>query len=270
MKKENLKNFAKSKWFAVVMLIVGSWCLLIIGHSIFSYDFIIRPDVENLVNQRMTGNPVGGWNNLAYFTVLSNLIVGVWLVIRGWGRLFGNKKIISFAENPTVVSAVTAYIFVTGFTYSFLMIWFVSFYPWEGVWAFQNIICISHHMLVPLFCTILFFFPTQHQYMDKNKTPLRILAFPICYLIFTELKGATLLPVWTSNEPWYPYPFLNPYQVWKYLGGGKPFNAAASWTAVVIAIILFVLFFYGLAKFECYTYNKDAKKNGCEIVEVEK
>jgi hypothetical protein len=62
--------------------------------------------------------------------------------------------------------------------------------------------------------------------------------------------------------PWYPYPFLNPEQLWEYLFKDRECNIAAAWAMVIGVIILFIIMFYLFGRmFVVYTIKMQKKWN---------
>lgn len=77
--------------------------------------------------------------------------------------------------------------------------------------------------------TALWFFPLSTEKTNKKIFTVT-LSFPFIYLIFSTIRG--------HIKDWFPYPFLNPKQLWNYLIGDIPFVKTKGYIMYVAFILM--------------------------------
>ena len=128
---------------------------------------------------------------LIFFTILTNLLVAACLSI-----LLVSKQSAAgrFFSKPSVITAVTLYIFIVGLIYNIIL---------RSEWhpqGWQKLADELLHVAVPLLFIIywLLFAPKKNlQWMDA----FRWLLYPAFYLVYAMVRG--------GMEGFYPYPFIN-------------------------------------------------------------
>ncbi|GAA4537294.1 Pr6Pr family membrane protein [Pseudonocardia xishanensis] len=133
-----------------------------------------------------TGSRVA--NVLAFFTILSNLIVGVVHVM-----LAADPERDSPLFRVLVLDAVLA-IAVTGVVYNLVLAQTAN--P-HGLHQLANVLC---HMVTPLLAVVgwLVFGPRG---LVTRDVVVYSAGYPLAWLVFTLVRGAVI--------DWYPYPFVN-------------------------------------------------------------
>ena len=179
------KSFYETKWFATLTFLFGLFGLLLVCHHVASYEAILRPYMDFLIENKVITNDRNGINFLYFFTYQSNVFVDLFLVLYAIG-IFGNKKIYNLTHNEKLRGAVTLYIFITGIIYCGVLLPFAtaSFPMEKGIW-FSNVNNVWSHLIVPLVFTAFWFFPVNEKKIPVIKTALTFLIYPISYLIFS-------------------------------------------------------------------------------------
>ena len=151
---------------------------------------------------------------LFFFTILSNLLVAISLafVLIAPGSVAGR-----FFSKPSVITAVTEYIFIVGLVYNIILR-----NLWQPV-GFQLLADNLLHVVVPaLFVSYWLLFVPKNLLQWKH--PFTWLYFPAAYLLYALIRGAA--------EDFYPYPFINVTE----LGYGKVFLNSLGLMIVFLAV----------------------------------
>jgi hypothetical protein len=150
-----------------------------------------------------------------YFTVLTNLLVAVWLT----AILYSRGSLHRFFSRFTAQTAVTVYILVVGLGYNILL---RHLYVFKGLHAITTEI---QHVAVPALATVYWVL-----YVRKQSLPwsafLPWLLYPFIYLVIALFRG--------SLDGFYPYPFLNVAE----LGLTTVFRNAAGLLVVFVVVSL--------------------------------
>ncbi|MBR6360595.1 MAG: hypothetical protein IKS04_02255, partial [Clostridia bacterium] len=141
----NQKLKIDNKGFAVFALLFGIIGLLIMAHHIVSYENILRPFMDYLIENRIITNDKSGVAFLRMFTNESNILVDIWLVLFALG-IFGNKKLYALTHKEWLRGAITLNIAVTGIIYFTVLLPSSQPFPTEvngvstgGMW-FSNVV----------------------------------------------------------------------------------------------------------------------------------
>lgn len=245
------KTILEKKGFAVVMLAFGVLGLLLMTHHIASYEAILRPRMDFLIENKIITNDISGITFLRMFTNESNILVDIYLIIFALG-IFGVEPLYKFTHNEWLRGAITLNIAVTGIIYFTVLLPFSQSFPMEkGIW-FSNVINIWNHLITPVFFTALWFFPIVNKVIPKVKYALYDLIYPICYFIMCIILGA--------KDGFYPYPFLNGQQMWDMLFKGKPYNSTIGVLLLVAAVVILSGVFFGVACGLGGIHNKRVRK----------
>ena len=247
----NNKSVLEKKGFAVFMLIFGVLGLLLMTHHIASYEAILRPHMDYLLENKIITNGISGITFLRMFTNESNIFVDIYLILFAIG-VFGSKPLYKFTHNEWLRGAVTLYICVTGIIYFTVLLPFSQPFPMEkGIW-FSNVINYWNHLITPVFFTALWFVPATDKIIPKVKYALLNLIYPICYFIMCIILGA--------KDGFYPYPFLNGQQMWDMLFKDKPYDSAMGTLLLVAAVVLLSAIFFGVSCALGGIHNKRVRK----------
>lgn len=232
------KSILERKGFAAFMMIFGIMGLLLMAHHIVSYEAILRPHMDYLLENKIITNGISGITFLRMFTNESNIFVDIYLILFAIG-IFGSKPLYKFTHNEWLRGAITLYICVTGIIYFTVLLPFSQSFPMEkGIW-FSNVVNIWNHLITPVFFTALWFVPVVSKRIPKVKYALLDLIYPICYFIMCIILGA--------KDGFYPYPFLNGQQMWDMLFKNKPYDSTGGTLLLVAAVVILSGVFFGVS-----------------------
>lgn len=159
----NNKIIVEKKGFACFAMLFGICGLLLMAHHIVSYENILRPFMDYLIENKIITNNISGIAFLRMFTNESNILVDLYLILFACGVL-GNKKLYKFTHNEILRGAITLNIAITGIIYFTVLLPNSSSFPTEingistgGMW-FSNVVNIWNHLITPVFFTVFWFF----------------------------------------------------------------------------------------------------------------
>lgn len=256
MKKSNTpvkKSFFDGKIFGVIAIIVALIGAMMLAHHMASFEAILRPQIDYLIENKVHTNYIGGRAFLLYFTNQSNIFLFVYLILFAAGN-FGSKKLYDFTRNDAVRGAVTLYIAVTGLIYcAVIMPFSPGGYPWtEKIW-FSNIVNYWLHIVNPVIFTAWWLKPLDRKKLPIVKTSLIYMIYPFIYLVFSVVNGAII--------GFYPYPFLNSVQLWETLIPGRPYETVAGMAMLALAFVILVVLFFVLGAGVAALHNVLIKKH---------
>jgi len=162
-------------------------------------------------------------NLLSFFTIESNLIAAVTLLIAGVVMLVAPGE----PESLTMLrGASTVYMITTGIVYTALLSGIEgaidSTIPWVNM---------TLHYVMPCAIALDWILFAANIHWPYARVLARWLAFPFFYLIYSLVRGA--------RTGWYPYPFLNPD------GGYARVLATAAIITIFVGIISVAVLWYG-------------------------
>ena len=102
----NQKLKIDNKGFAVFALLFGIIGLLIMAHHIVSYENILRPFMDYLIENRIITNDKSGVAFLRMFTNESNNLVDIWLALFALGT-FCNKQFYALSHKQWLSGGTT-------------------------------------------------------------------------------------------------------------------------------------------------------------------
>lgn len=130
-------------------------------------------------------------NFFSFFTIQSNILVALLLLLIGFCNLKGITGNIAFLRG-----AATLYIAMTGVIYFLLLSGnneaLQTTIPWVNI--------VLHYLMPIAVVADWIFFPAQHNVPFKRA--VLWLIYPFIYMVYSFIRGAI--------TGWYPYPFLNP------------------------------------------------------------
>ncbi|MDR0462196.1 MAG: Pr6Pr family membrane protein [Christensenellaceae bacterium] len=180
--------------------------------------------------------PASAWNYLAFFTVITNLLVDLWLITVGVCVLCKFSKVYKFLTAPAIQGAIVLYIATVSIIYCVFLFWFIGAYSLTLWWA--NIIDMWNHLILPVTMIVLWF-TVPHKEKLQWSTLLYWLVFPFVYFVLSEIRGLIF--------DWYPYPFFRP-----------------SWVMFPLGIFITTACFLGVGAVIIWLHNKKAKS--CKTV----
>jgi len=219
----------KQKFISMLFILTGMIGLFFLFYHVIKFEHVAMEDIDMYYPMNTTNN-ISGWNSFSYFTFISNGLADIYLISIGLAKL-KVKYVNKIAYNPYVQGIVTVNMLVTGIVYCTILLPKVLLYPWNGPMFFCNIVNFWNHMIMPVFMLILWLFPFTNKSLNRNFIGISLI-FPLVYLGFSIIRGKII--------SWYPYPFLNPVQLWDSLIKNIPFSETK-------AIILFISFILMLA-----------------------
>lgn len=155
-------------------------------------------------------------NFFSFFTIQSNIIAGVVLLIVGVGTLLNVEANRQFAF---IRGAATLYMVITGIVFALLLAGLAERLQLTVPWV--NMVL---HYLIPIVMLVdWLLFPPKFKFSLQHT--ILWLAFPLAYLAYALIRG--------SIVNWYPYPFLDPPQV--------------GWVSVIVTSIAIAIGAAGLA-----------------------
>lgn len=144
-----------------------------------------------MIENRVSSIPETIIRFFSFFTILTNLLVGVFFTL-----FYMNQKKNTFSTllKPESLTPVTVYITIVGLVYQFALR-----HVWEPK-GLQKIIDELLHSIIPLL-VIAFWCFYENKKAIQYKSILQWLIYPIVYLVYILVRG------FFSN--FYPYPFVD-------------------------------------------------------------
>lgn len=278
------EKLAKNKIFGWILTIIATFGLCCTTFQIVTYEWAVRPYLFELpawilekyptalpLFPAFTTNNVSGANNLAYFTVLSNIITDLYLLALGLS-IIGVKFAKKFGFNKYYGGATTMFIGITGIVYCTIMFPFLDKSTTSWVYEFPALAMLDflgywHHMVLPVIMIVVWMLPFSNEKLDKKKFAKISLFFPVVYSVFTVIRGfcGGLYPIDSSlvaTQTWFPYPFLSPDRIGPYVSmliGGTP-SEAVNIVFTVICYLLCAFIFAITPKLIVKLHNKQIDK----------
>ena len=165
-------------------------------------------------------------NFFSYFTILSNIIAAVALII---GAVWALRNRTSEATEPawlaTLFLCASTYMIVTGIVYNLLL----RHIPIAGimdVWTNETL-----HVVIPLVMLADVLFAPRRRALAWSSILVAAI-FPIVWAVYTLIRANFITGPATGEPWWYPYPFLDPN-----LDGASYLTVAGYIVAIAAAII---------------------------------
>ena len=242
----NADRETREKLRPFLLLLFGIFGILIVVWRLTCYQFQYDPKHYPV--------DYGAYNVLSYFTLQSNIFSSVYLIIRAIA-LYGSKRARRFAFNPTVTLFVTTYIIITGLVYnSGFLLGMSPPLRWNTPYsAMHSFTQMFHHVIMPVFMTVLFLFPATDEKIPR-KAPLLAGIYPLVYSLFSIIRGAA------GKMHFYPYPFYRPDFYTNIFAKGREIPMPAAYALMLPALIIGIGLFIGTAALLRLIYNKRAEK----------
>lgn len=189
---------------------------LLIMAAITTLIFVIHVQVKQSMNYESWRAPT-----LSYFTVQSNIIIAVWLIVLS-AYMITKSKALAWCTNINLTSALTTYILVTGVIYWAVltpMLWKDA----ESTWLFSAS-NIWMHTTTPILTLLMHNYTRKISEQNAKPNYIYFYIYPALYMIMAmgfAAKGV------------YLYPIFNPEIMGGYLG-------------VAICIFVMLVVFTGL------------------------
>ena len=165
-------------------------------------------------------------NFFSYFTILSNFITAVVLVIGGiWALRTRKSADVEPVWLATLFACISTYMIVTGIVYNLLL----RNIPLGGisdVWTNETL-----HVVIPLVMLADVLFAPRRRALGWSTVFIAAI-FPVVWAVYTLIRANFIIGPATGNPWWYPYPFLDPH-----LTPGGYLGVAGYIVGIAIAII---------------------------------
>ena len=152
------------------------------------------------------------FNFFSFFTILSNLFAGLFLIYFGISNSNSNKS-------QLLRGAITLYMLMTGVIFAVLLAGLenarLTAVPWDN---------LVLHYIMPIVLVLDWLFNPPTKRISAKAVWLWAI-FPIAYVVYTLIRG--------SIVAWYPYPFLNP--------------ATSSYQQVIVTSLVLAVFVIAVA-----------------------
>lgn len=144
-------------------------------------------------------------NFFSYFTILSNVIAAVALVVSAvWMLRTRGSRSPEPAWLATLLACASTYMIVTGIVYN-LLLRNIPIAGISDVWTNETL-----HVVVPLIMIIDVLFAPRRRGLPWGALLVAI-AFPLVWVIYTMTRANFIVNQTTGDPWWYPYPFLDPH-----------------------------------------------------------
>lgn len=171
--------------------------------------------------------PTVAANFLSFFTILSNLLAAIVLIIAAiWALRHRRDTGVEPTWLAVILACVSTYMIVTGIVYNTLL---------RGVELPQGVtVPWSNevlHVVFPLLLLIDLLFAPRRRALRWSAVAI-ITIFPIGWVVYTMIRANLIIAPATGEAWWYPYPFLDPHLV-----PGGYLGVSAYIVGIAIAII---------------------------------
>ncbi|HWK78389.1 Pr6Pr family membrane protein [Microbacterium sp.] len=194
------------------------WPYVRLAAAVLGLAAIIRQLTLSLGNALSSETAWGGHlptviaNFFSYFTILSNVLAVIALVIGGlWMLRTRRTAEAEPAWLATLLACASTYMIVTGIVYNLLL----RNIPLAGisdVWTNETL-----HVVIPLVMLADVLFAPRRRALPRGAM-LTAVIFPIVWAAYTLIRANFITSPATGNPWWYPYPFLDPHLQGGYLG----------------------------------------------------
>lgn len=149
-------------------------------------------------------DPTDDWWRFWYlFTYQTNIMVAVWSVAYGLGKVLSLENVINWLTKKIVVIIITVNTLIV-----FLIVFFVLNPVLEGEWnPFSSLSELLTHNLSTVLMAMVFLMVPGNGVL-KNKTAITVLIYPFVYFIFHTIIGLNFN--FRDGEPAFNYGFVNP------------------------------------------------------------
>lgn len=172
-------------------------------------------------------------NFFSYFTILSNLLAAVVLIVGAiWMMRHRHVAAVEPAWLATLFACATTCIVVTGVVYN-LLLRSISIAGISDVWTNETL-----HVVIPLILLGDAFLAPQRRALPWRAIAV-VVVFPIIWALYTMVRANLVTAPATGDPWWYPYPFLDPHLVpGGYVGvAGYIAGIAVAVTAVAAGVV---------------------------------
>jgi len=171
--------------------------------------------------------PTVAANFLSFFTILSNLLAAIVLII---AAIWALRHLHDGEREPNwlavLLACASTYMIVTGIVYNILLRGVVLPQGVTVPWSNEVL-----HVVIPLFLLADLLFAPRRRALRWSAVAITTI-FPIAWVVYTMIRANLIIAPATGEAWWYPYPFLNPHLV-----PGGYFGVSAYIVGIAIAIV---------------------------------
>lgn len=203
---------------AILRIVVAAGIVAaVIGQLTLSIGFWTSHGVTNI--------GVSVWNFFSFFTILSNVLAAVVLLI---GAAFlVTRTGLDPVWFTTARAAVATFMIITGVVYNVLLRTIELPQGTTLEWANE-----VFHVVAPAWMLLDWLLAPGRGALAWRRIVV-ILVFPLAWIAYTLVRGPLIHNELTDEPYWYPYPFLNPF-----LPGASGWTVAAYSVSIAAAMAL--------------------------------
>ena len=188
-----MKLSLKQNWLTYLILAYGLLLFVVLTEK-FVVDFL--------------NDPTDDWWRFWYlFTYQTNVMVALWSLAYGVGKIFSFTNLVTWLTKKIVVIILTV---------NTLIVFFIVFFvlnpvqsgQWEPLSSLSEL--LNHNLSTVLMVMVFVLIPGSG--VLKNRDSLTVLIYPFVYFIFHTIIGLTIefKPGGTESGPAFNYGFVNP------------------------------------------------------------
>lgn len=152
--------------------------------------------------------PTVAANFLSFFTILSNLLAAIVLIIAAvWALRHRRDTDVEPNWLAVLLACASTYMIVTGIVYNILLRGVALPQGVTVPWSNEVL-----HVVIPLFLLADLLFAPRRRALRWSAVAITTI-FPIVWVIYTMIRANLVIAPATGNTWWYPYPFLDPHLV---------------------------------------------------------
>jgi hypothetical protein len=177
---------------------------LVLAYGLLLFGVLVEKFVVDFLN-----DPTDDWWRFWYlFTYQTNIMVSLWSIAYGVGKIFNLANLVTWLTKKIVVIIITV---------NTLIVFFIVFFvlnpvqrgEWEPLSSLSEL--LNHNLSTVLMVMVFVLIPGSG--VLKNRDALTVLVYPFVYFIFHTIIGLNFefTPGGTEEGPAFNYQFVNPY-----------------------------------------------------------
>ncbi|MBT2475211.1 Pr6Pr family membrane protein [Microbacterium sp. ISL-103] len=152
--------------------------------------------------------PTVAANFLSFFTILSNLLAAIVLIVAAvWALRHRHDSRPEPNWLAVSLACASTYMIVTGIVYNTLLRGVALPQGVTVPWSNEVL-----HVVIPLFLLADLLFAPRRRALAWSAVAITTV-FPIAWVVYTMIRANLIIAPATGETWWYPYPFLNPHLV---------------------------------------------------------
>ena len=172
---------------------------LVLAYGLLLFGVLVEKFVVDFLN-----DPTDDWWRFWYlFTYQTNIMVALWSIAYGVGKVFSLAKLITWLTKKIVVIIITVNTLIVFFIVLFVLNP-IQNGEWEPLSSLSEL--LTHNLSTVLMIMVFVLIPGSG--VLKNRDALTVLIYPFVYFILHTIIGLTVN--FKSGEPAFNYGFVNP------------------------------------------------------------